>query len=176
MAEVLFCAEARRDGGLDDALTSVEMSGSERELAMRWLENPDLFVQLQSDLSSLGVVVKPQTCCSATWRRYRGNVNDHLGSGAGKFAGGKSTLVDAICSLVPAKTWCHFRQSLRKLFITWEHGLQYKVLSVAEERGALRATYPLKLLLSEGRIAIASTGKDQATGRLMTKNYELQDP
>jgi len=178
MAEVLFCAEARRDGGLDDALTSVEMSGSERELAMRWLENPDLFVQLQSDLSSLGVVGEATNlllCYLATISR---KCERPLGVVVqASSAGGKSTLVDAICSLVPREDLVSLSAiTSQALYYLGGTGLQYKVLSVAEERGALRATYPLKLLLSEGRIAIASTGKDQATGRLMTKNYETSGP
>jgi hypothetical protein len=36
----------------------------------------------------------------------------------------------------------------------------FTVLAVAEEQGAARASYALKLLVSEGRLSIASTGKD----------------
>ena len=41
-----------------------------------------------------------------------------------------------------------------------ETDLQHKVLAVAEEEGAERAAYALKLLQSEGELRIASTGKD----------------
>jgi len=50
------------------------------------------------------------------------------------------------------------------------------VLSVAEEHGSSRASYALKLLLSEGRLAIASTGKESASGRLVTRSYETAGP
>jgi hypothetical protein len=49
------------------------------------------------------------------------------------------------------------------------------VLFVAEEHGSARASYALKLLLSEGRLAIASTGKDPS-GQLRTRTYETVGP
>jgi hypothetical protein len=54
------------------------------------------------------------------------------------------------------------------LFYMGEADLAHKVLAVAEEEGAERAAYALKLLQSEGELSIASTGKDNATGRLVT--------
>ncbi|KIC36641.1 hypothetical protein RA27_21940 [Ruegeria sp. ANG-R] len=38
------------------------------------------------------------------------------------------------------------------------------------------ASYALKLLQSEGEITIASTGKDDATGQLVTKEYRVEGP
>jgi hypothetical protein len=178
MAEVLFCAESRRDHGIDEAAISVEISGSDREFAMKWLENPDLFGQLKMELSLLGVVGEATNlllCYLATISR---KCERPLGVVVqSSSAGGKSTLVDAVCSLVPPEDLVSLSAiTSQALYYLGGKGLQHKVLSVAEERGALRATYPLKLLLSEGRIAIASTGKDHATGRLMTKNYETSGP
>lgn len=57
-----------------------------------------------------------------------------------------------------------------------ESDLQHKVLAVAEEEGAERAAYALKLLQSEGELSIASTGKDGATGRLVTHTYRVFGP
>jgi DNA primase len=45
-----------------------------------------------------------------------------------------------------------------------------------EEEGASRAAYALKLLQSEGALSIASTGKDPATGRLVTHQYRVEGP
>lgn len=41
-----------------------------------------------------------------------------------------------------------------------ETELKHKVLAIAEEQGASKAAYALKLLQSEGVLSIASTGKD----------------
>lgn len=48
--------------------------------------------------------------------------------------------------------------------------------STLEEEGASRASYALKLLQSEGELSIASTGKDTASGRLVTHTYRVQGP
>src|SRR5690606_16016473 len=45
-----------------------------------------------------------------------------------------------------------------------------------EEEGAERASYALKLLQSEGRLTIASTGKDALTGKLITHEYHVEGP
>jgi DNA primase len=57
-----------------------------------------------------------------------------------------------------------------------ESDLAHKVLSIAEEEGASRASYALKLLVSEGRLSIAAAGKDPLTGRLVTNTYEVTGP
>src|SRR5207247_9236997 len=54
--------------------------------------------------------------------------------------------------------------------------LKHKVLAIVEEEGAERASYALKLLQSEGELTIASTGKDPATGRLVTQEYRVEGP
>ena len=62
------------------------------------------------------------------------------------------------------------------LYYVGSADLAHKVLAVAEEQGAARASYALKLLVTEGRLSIASTGKDTTTGKLRTRNYEVAGP
>src|SRR3990172_3675247 len=54
--------------------------------------------------------------------------------------------------------------------------LQHRILAIAEEEGAERASYALKLLQSEGELTIASTGKDPTSGRLVTHEYRVEGP
>jgi hypothetical protein len=54
--------------------------------------------------------------------------------------------------------------------------LRHKILALVEEEGAARASYALKLLQSEGELTIASTGKDPATGNLVTQEYRVEGP
>jgi hypothetical protein len=54
--------------------------------------------------------------------------------------------------------------------------LKHKILALAEEEGASRASYALKLLQSEGELTMASTGKDAATGNLVTQEYRVEGP
>ena len=47
----------------------------------------------------------------------------------------------------------------QSLFYMGESNLKHRILAIAEEEGAARAAYALKLLQSEGELTIASTGK-----------------
>jgi hypothetical protein len=63
----------------------------------------------------------------------------------------------------------------QSLFYMGETNLKHKVLAIAEEEGATRAAYALKLLQSEGELTIASTGSD-ANGNLITQEYRVEGP
>lgn len=54
--------------------------------------------------------------------------------------------------------------------------MKHKALAIAEEEGARHAAYALKLLQSQGTLTIASTGKDPATGKLVTQEYRVEGP
>ena len=64
----------------------------------------------------------------------------------------------------------------RSLYYMGETQLKNRILALAEEEGAERASYALKLLQSEGELRIASTGKDPVTGKLETKEYHVRGP
>jgi len=64
----------------------------------------------------------------------------------------------------------------QSLFYIGDGNLKHKILAIAEEEGAARAAYALKLLHSEGELTIASTGKDPATGNLVTQEYRVEGP
>ena len=80
-------------------------------------------------------------------------------------AAGKSALMDAVLAFVPAEDRVRFSAMTGQcLFYMGEADLAHKVLAIAEEEGAARASYALKLLQSDGELSIASTGKDTADG------------
>jgi DNA primase len=64
----------------------------------------------------------------------------------------------------------------QSLFYMGAVDLKHKILALAEEAGAARASYALKLLQSEGVLSIASTGKDPETGKLVTQGYRVEGP
>jgi hypothetical protein len=64
----------------------------------------------------------------------------------------------------------------QSLFYMGQTNLKHKILAIAEEEGAHRASYALKLLQSEGELTIASTGTDPATGNLITQEYKVEGP
>ena len=64
----------------------------------------------------------------------------------------------------------------QSLFYMGQTQLKHKILAIAEEEGAARASYALKLLQSEGELTIASTGKDPVSGNLITQQYRVEGP
>ena len=92
-------------------------------------------------------------------------------------AAGKSSLMEAILRFVPEEEQVSYSAMTgQSLFYMGDTDLQHKVLAIAEEEGATNAAYALKILQSSGELTIASTGKDPATGRLMTHEYRVSGP
>jgi hypothetical protein len=92
-------------------------------------------------------------------------------------AAGNGSLMEAVLAFVPDEQRVQYSAMTgQSLFYMGEQDLKPKVLAIVEEEGASRASYALKLLQSEGVLTIASTGKDPATGRLLTHQYRVEGP
>jgi len=131
-----------------------------------------------ADLGSLGVVGEETNlliCYLATVSRLSDRPFGVLVQSSS--AAGKSTLAEAACSLVPDEDLVSLSALTTQALYYLDGGqLAHKVLSVSEEQGSHRASYALKLLVSEGRLSIASTGKDRSTGKLSTARVEIAGP
>jgi len=179
LAEVIGMAEQRRDtASIKVTPVAPTMSEHERVDAMAWLTDPDLLDRLSLDLAALGVVGEQTNLLVA----YLATISRLCERPFGVLvqsssAAGKSTLSDAVCSLVPSEDLVSLSAiTSQALYYLGGGDLAHKVLAVAEEQGASRASYALKLLVSEGRLSIASTGKDKSSGRLSTTSYEIAGP
>jgi hypothetical protein len=85
--------------------------------------------------------------------------------------------MDAVLNLMPEEERVQYSAMTgQSLFYMGETNLKHKILAIAEEEGAEQASYALKLLQSEGELTIASTGKDESTGTLVTKAYRVEGP
>ena len=83
--------------------------------------------------------------------------------------------MDAVLALMPEEERVQYSAMTgQSLFYMGETNLKHKILAIVEEEGAERASYALKLLQSEGELTIASTGKDPATGQLVTQEYRVE--
>jgi DNA primase len=154
------------------------MGTAEREDALSLLSAPDLMDQVAAAFSTLGVVGE-QTSALTTWLTLTSRLSDRpLGAVIqSSSSAGKSTLADAALALMPKEaTVAYSAMTGQALYYLGEHDLAHKVLSIAEEEGAARASYALKLLVSEGRLSIAAAGKDPLSGRLVTHTYEVTGP
>jgi hypothetical protein len=154
------------------------MGTAEREDALSLLSAPDLMDQVAAAFSTLGVVGE-QTSSLTAWLTLTSRLSDRpLGAVIqSSSSAGKSTLADAALALMPKEaTVAYSAMTGQALYYLGESDLAHKVLSIAEEQGASRASYALKLLVSEGRLSIAAAGKDPLTGRLVTNTYEVTGP
>ena len=64
----------------------------------------------------------------------------------------------------------------QSLYYMGQTDLKHRILALAEEEGAARASYALKLLQSDGELTMAATGKDPVSGNLVTQEYHVEGP
>jgi len=179
LAEVVHAAEQHRDEATAPSVASeVDMTDAEREEATAWLSAPDLLDRLGDDLGAMGVVGERTNlvvCYLATVSRLCERPFGVLVQSSS--SAGKSTVTEAVCSLVPDEDLVSLSAiTSQALYYLGNGGLTRKVLAISEEHGAASASYALKLLVSEGRLSIASTGKDRSSGKLSTNSYEIAGP
>jgi hypothetical protein len=154
------------------------MSSAEREAALELLCSADLLERVTDAFVALGVVGEHDSALAA-WLTLTSRLSDRpLGAVLqSSSAAGKSTLADAALALVPPEAKVAYSAMTgQALYYLGDTDLAHKVLAIAEEEGASRASYPLKLLVSEGHLSIAAAGKDPASGRLVTHTYEVAGP
>jgi DNA primase len=180
LGRVLLATEdAQAAASAPSATTGVPaMTGAEREAALELLCSPDLLERVTGAFGALGVVGERESALAA-WLTLTSRLSDRpLGAVVqSSSAAGKSTLADAALSLVPPEAKVAYSAMTgQALYYLGGADLAHKVLAIAEEEGASRASYPLKLLVSEGRLSIAAAGKDPATGKLVTNTYEVTGP
>jgi DNA primase len=154
------------------------MTAERREAALTLLRSPSLLARVASDLSRCGLVGEDDNKCLAylavTSRKLDAPLAIVVQSTS---AAGKSSLMDAVLALVPEEERVQYSAMTgQSLYYMGAEELKHKVLAIAEEEGASRASYALKLLQSEGSLHIASTGKDPVTGKLVTHAYRVEGP
>jgi hypothetical protein len=154
------------------------LSEAERAEAMKLLQDPKLLDRISADFSTCGLVGEHTNklvgYLAAVSRKLDRPLAVLVQSSS---AAGKSALMEAILAFVPEEERVHYSAMTgQSLFYMGETDLKHKVLAIAEEEGAERASYPLKLLQSEGELTIASTGKDPSSGRLVTHEYHVEGP
>jgi hypothetical protein len=151
--------------------------GLQRE-ASRMGRNPDLFCELERDFSKLLLVGERSNALmcylAMTSRKMEEPLAIQILSGSGA---GKSHLQDTILSLCPPEDLIKLTSLTdRALFYKGEDSLRHKVLAVSEEAGASGARYALRSLISDKKLAIESTVKNQLTGKLETQFNVVYGP
>jgi DNA primase catalytic core len=160
------------------ARPEVVLTDAQREAALELLRDPLLVERITADFAKVGVVGEATNCLVGYLAALSRKLDQPLAVIIqSTSAAGKSALMEAVLGLVPDEERVKFSAMTgQSLFYMGEADLAHKVLAVAEEEGASRAAYALKLLQSEGELSIASTGKDTASGRLVTHTYSVRGP
>lgn len=152
-----------------------EMTHAEQDAALRLLLDPLLLDRIANDISVVGERTNKLAAFLAVVSRKLDQPLAVVVQSTS--AAGKSTLVDAVLDLCPPEDVVRFSAMTgQSLYYLADGSLRHKVLAIAEEEGASRAAYALKLLQSDGQLTIASTGKDAGTGRLTTQTYTVCGP
>jgi hypothetical protein len=157
---------------------SAPIDDSARARAMALLTATDLIKRIIADFSRCGFVGEGGNALVGYLATISRKLNRPLALLIqGTSAAGKSSLLDAILRFVPREDRIVYSSITgQSLYYMGEMDLKHKLLAIAEEQGASRASYALKLLQSEGELTIASTSKDPATGKLKTQEYRVEGP
>jgi DNA primase catalytic core len=182
LGRVLMKLEELQDAQIKQALApkdeTVAMTDHDQAEALKLLRDPRLLERIVEDFARCGVVGEETNKLVG----YLGVVSRHLEAPLAVIvqsssAAGKSSLMEAVLAFLPEEQRVQYSAMTgQSLFYMGEQDLKHKVLAIVEEEGAHTAAYALKLLQSEGVLTIASTGKDPATGRLLTHQYRVEGP
>src|ERR1700678_3340542 len=154
------------------------MTAAQTQEALAFLRDEHLIERIMADVERVGLVGEPHNALVA----YLACISRKLGSPLAVLiqstsAAGKSLLMDTVLALVPAEDRVHYSAMTgQRLFYLLETDLKHRILAIAEEEGVRQAAYALKVLQSQGELTIASTGKDPATGMLVTQQYRVEGP
>jgi DNA primase len=156
----------------------IRLTKTEEDEALEFLKDPQLFERILSDFETIGMTGedanKLMGYISATSRKLDEPLSVLIQS---RSAAGKSTLQDAVISLIPTEDYIKYtRLTGQALFYKEEDSLVHKLLAIEEEHGARDASYSIRNIQSSKYLSIAATGKDPVTGKLRTEEYKVKGP
>ncbi len=181
LGRVLLALEQLQDATIRDTLQAApepQMEAAAQQAALALLRAPDLIERILADLEACGLVGEETNKLVGYLAAVSRKLDKPLGVVIqSSSAAGKSSLMDAVLAFVPDEEKVKYSAMTgQSLFYMGETNLKHKALAIVEEEGASRASYALKLLQSEGELTIASTGKDLASGNLITQQYRVEGP
>jgi hypothetical protein len=183
LGRVLLDLETRQEALIRETLRRDEpqvpvMSSAEREDALQLLRDLQLLDRILADYDACGLVGEETNkllCYLACVSRHLPQPLSVLIQSSS--AAGKTSLLEATLAFMPEESQLRLSALTgQSLYYLGRTQLKHKILAVAEEEGVAEAAYALKLLQSEGRLTIASAGKDGDTGRQQTQCYEVEGP
>ena len=182
LGRVLLKLEELQEETINKALEPEEktpaMTQEERAAALDLLRDPKLLDRILADFDRCGTVGEETNKLLGYLAAVSRKLDEPLAIIIqSTSAAGKTALMDAVLALMPEEDRVKYSAMTgQSLFYLGDLNLKHKILAIVEEEGALKASYALKLLQSEGELTIASTGKDPNTGRMVTQEYRVEGP
>jgi DNA primase len=179
VAEAAEVAAANAAASAETAQNPADaMTDAEKTAALELLRAEDLPERIVNDLTRCGLVGetinKLVAYLAASSRKLDNPVAVVVQSST---AAGKSTLMDRVLALMPPEEVRQYSAiSGKSPFYLGTANLKHRILAIAEEEGARKASYALKLLQSDGFLSMAATGKDPESGKLVTHDYRVEGP
>ncbi|NVO00983.1 MAG: toprim domain-containing protein [Geobacteraceae bacterium] len=155
-----------------------EITPADKEAALAFLKNPDMFTEILADFETLGYTGEEMNklLCylAAVSRKIDEPISVMIQS---RSAAGKSFLQDTVLSMIPEGDCIKYtRLTDQALFYKDSNSLAHKILAVEELDGMNGAIYSIRAIQSSKKITIAYTGKDAATGKLKTEENTVEGP
>lgn len=171
-------AQEQRLETAHDESKEYELTDEERQQALDFLRAPKLIGNIRDAYQQSGIIGETTNTLAAylacTSRKLDKPLAIIIQSTS---AAGKSTLMDAVLSFFPEEQKIEYSAMTGQSLYYFGNGeLKHNILSISEEEGADKITYALKILQTEGKLKIASTGKDPDTGRIETQEYSVEGP
>jgi len=154
------------------------MTEEEKKEALKFLKSKTLLKQILTDFDACGTIGEE----TAKLFGYLATVSRFLEKPLGvlivsRSGAGKSMLQEAITSFVPPEhLQAYTRITGQSLFYKQGTELKYKVLAIAEEKGAEDAIYSIRTLQSDQHLTVAVTITDPKTGQKKTEEYLVEGP
>nr|WP_244161481.1 hypothetical protein [Photorhabdus luminescens] len=146
--------------------TAVTVSAEDEAAALALLTSPNLTEQIINDMAACGVVGESTNLLTGYLAAVSRKLDKPLAVLIQSSSGGKSSLMDAVLNLMPEEERIQYSAMT---------GQSLYYLGKPAHTGGGTA-YALKLLQSDGELKIASTGKNEQSGELVTREYKVQGP
>jgi DNA primase catalytic core len=182
MGKILLALEQYQDKQIQRTLKpekpQVVMSEREEQEALALLKDPHLVTRIVEDFRTCGLVGEETNSLVGYLCTLSRKLDDPLALIIQALsAAGKTMLIESILRFVPPEDVIRYSAITgQSLYYMGEKELAHKILVISEQEGAEKATYAIKIMLSEKSLRIASTGKDPKTGKMITHEYYTEGP
>lgn len=169
--------EAHRRAATAPGLMRPPMDADAEAAAYAFLRSSDLLGRIAQDYDACGIVGESAPKLVSYLCAVSRKLDQPLAVlTMAPSAAGKTSLQDGTLAFIPEEERLCLSAMTGQALHYIEDDLSHRVLAIAEEEGASRAAYSLKLLQSEGKISLAVPIKDAETGQIVTKIKEVRGP